>query len=108
MDQFDGDELITINLRKYEYLLECRKKVAKFDFVIRLLEMDDDKLAKKISEFDVTEHRANVLKDSGIVTVRDLKHFIINNYPTDVDISSVTFRGFGSTGSKKFLYSVLK
>lgn len=108
MGKFDGDELITIKLRKYEYLLECRKKVANYGFVIRLLELDDDKLAKKISEFDVTEHRANLLKDSGIVTVRDLKHFIINNYPTDVDISSVTFRGFGYTGSQKLLCSVLK
>ncbi|GGC48112.1 hypothetical protein GCM10011386_45360 [Parapedobacter defluvii] len=103
MEQFDGDELITINLGKYHYLLECKKRVAKFDFVIRLLEMDDDKLAKKLSEFNVTEHRVNVLKELGIVTIRDLKHFILNNYPSNVDMSAVIFSGLGPSGSRKVL-----
>lgn len=103
MEQFDGDELITINLGKYHYMLKCRKKVAKFDFFIRLLELDDDKLAQKLSEFNVTEHRVNVLKDSGIITVRDLKHFILNNYPGNVDMSSVILPGLGPSGSEKVL-----
>lgn len=106
MEHFEGDELITINFSKYQYLLECRARVKKFDFFIELLEIDDDKLAKSLSKF-ASPTAFRTLEDSGIITVRDLKHYLITKYPADTGVLQVRLPGLYPSTTISILQRIL-
>lgn len=106
MEHFEGDELVTIRLNKYHNLLLCKGRLEKFDFFIELLEIDDDKLAKQLSKF-APPKELKILEDSCIITVRDLKNYILTNYPADVDVLQVRLPGLYPSNTRNILQRIL-
>lgn len=103
MEQFDGNELITIPYAKYRYLLNCKKRVERSDFFISLLEIDDHKLAKKLSQMCVYQNTVKSLANAGIVTVQDLVYYIMSNHPRnmkDIEVMLAKIRGIGIEGAR--------
>ncbi len=111
MENFDGDELITIPFQKYRHLLECKERVKKFEFLFGILETDDDKLVKKLSELNIRRATVNSLEDVGIITVRDLASYIMSKHPRRLDdiwSMLLKFPGIGSDGARSLFLSVFR
>lgn len=111
MEQFDGDELITIPYKKYRYLLNCKKRVETSDFFISLLEIDDHKLAKKLSQFRIHQNTVKSLENAGIVTVQDLVHYIMSNHPRnmkDIEVILAKFRGIGIDSARELYRRIVE